>query len=449
MKPVRIAVCMKEPAFGRAVARGLAESGSGFLIEVVEPKLPEEPGTDQPEEWPVRPEAWEVLVTDGVLEDLPGNDLGNDRGNDLEAGKKEPDPCLVLADPETCRISQLCREVQEAADRVREKRGIGSGEGLRHRQRISETECRNEGSQPTEIIGFQGFCGGCGVTALAVTAGRMLAGAYGEKVLYLPLTETDGAGVYQEAEPLRREDTSGVCPPKAFLPKAYPQIGKELLYRLSHRLPCSLDRFMRQDGYGLEMPEGMDWLSAEERLELLKLLTEKGVYDWILVDLGNRDCFRSVREQAAGICSVLMEVGNRMDSRCTLDSTILTDSPVAPDSPVVTDSPVAPERLNTPVTFPERRIMVWNHGAENRMAAKWVNASGVAANRVDANGMADGEQECLEIAHDAESFQPDRETGRIAIAMTKNFAIGVKNLTEILMNFYENNPRNMSKENEW
>ena len=40
MKPVRIAVCMTEPAFGRAVARGLAESGNGFLIEVAEPGPP-------------------------------------------------------------------------------------------------------------------------------------------------------------------------------------------------------------------------------------------------------------------------------------------------------------------------------------------------------------------------------------------------------------------------
>ena len=47
MKPVRIAVCMKEPAFGRAVARGLAESGNGFLIEVAEPGPPEVPETQE------------------------------------------------------------------------------------------------------------------------------------------------------------------------------------------------------------------------------------------------------------------------------------------------------------------------------------------------------------------------------------------------------------------
>ena len=41
----------------------------------------------------------------------------------------------------------------------------------------------------------------------------------------------------------------------------------------------------------------------------------------------------------------------------------------------------------------------------------------------------------LEIAHDGESFLPDRETGRIDIAMTKNFAIGVKNLTEFLLKY--------------
>ena len=79
--------------------------------------------------------------------------------------------------------------------------------------------------------------------------------------------------------------------------------------------------------------------------------------------------------------------------------------------------------------------MVWNHGAENPEPAV------MAAS--------DEQPVILEIAHDGESFLPDRETGRINIAMTKNFAIGVKNLTEILMNFYENDLRNLSNEAAW
>ena len=79
--------------------------------------------------------------------------------------------------------------------------------------------------------------------------------------------------------------------------------------------------------------------------------------------------------------------------------------------------------------------MVWNHGTANREPAV----------------MAASEEQpvILEIAHDGERFLPDRATGRIDIAMTKNFAIGVKNLTEILMNFYENDLRNLSNEAAW
>lgn len=402
MKPVRIAVLMKEPAFGRAVARGLAESGNGFLIEVMERDLLAS-GAALLEEWMDRSETWEVLVTDCGSEDC----LESGSGDGLEEGEKNQSPGLVLVDPETFRISQLCRQVQETADRVRERKGIGSGESLRQRHGTSE-----DGMQ-TEIIGFLGLYGGCGVTALAVTVGRMLAGAYGEKVLYLPLTETDGAWLYREAELLQTEGSSGECP----------QRGKELLYRLSHELPCSVEGFVLRDCYGLEMLEGIGCLSSEELQDLLTHLAEKGGYDWILADLGSRECLRPVGKQTAVICSALVEVGNRMDSRCRLGLSITLENRAYPNG--WTD----PDGLNASDSLPERRIMVWNHGIENRMAA--------------------GEQEWLEIAHDGESFLPNRETGRIEIAMTKNFAIGVKNLTEILLNFYRNDLRNMSNEIEW
>lgn len=424
MKPVRIAVLMKEPAFGRAVARGLAESGNGFLIEVAERELLEG-----------RSETWEVLVTDCDPEEC----LGSGSGAGLKDDVEEQGPGLVIVDPETCRISQLCREVQEAADRVRERRCAGSGESLRHRRGTWQNGQRNgdgrpgKGDRQTEIIGFLGLYGGCGTTALAVTAGRMLAGAYGEKVLYLPLTEMDGAWVYREAELFQRKGSaeecpSGECPPgecpSGECPSgACPQRGKELLYRLSHGLPCSVERFMVRDCYGLEMSEGMDCLPAEERLELLTNLAEKGGYDRIILDLGSRERLRSIGKQAAEMCSVFVEVGNRMDGRCVLDFAL------APNPLTCSES------LNTPVIFSERRIMVWNHGTENREPAVMA---------------ASNEQPViLEIAHDEESFLPDRETGRIDIAMTKNFAIGVKNLTEILMNFYENTPRNMSNKTVW
>lgn len=429
MKPVRIAVLMKEPAFGRAVARGLAESGNGFLIEVAEPELPEGRPELLPENLPeILPEECEVLVTDciNLSDKLPESCEGVPGG--------ESHPGLVIVDPETCRISQLCREVQAAADRVQERRCAGSGESLRHRRGTWQNGQRNgdgrpgKGDRQTEIIGFLGLYGGCGTTALAVTAGRMLAGAYGEKVLYLPLTEMDGAWVYREAELFRRKGSSGECPPGecpsgAISSGACPQRGKELLYRLSHRLPCSVERFMVRDCYGLEMSEGMDCLPAEERLELLTHLAEKGGYDRIILDLGSRERSRSIGKQAAEMCSVFVEVGNRMDGRCVLDFAL------APNPLTCSES------LNTPVIFSERRIMVWNHGTENREPAV------MAAS--------DEQPVILEIAHDGESFLPDRETGRIDIAMTKNFAIGVKNLTEILMNFYENTPRNMSNKTVW
>lgn len=398
MKPVRIAVLMKEPAFGRAVARGLAESGNGFLIEVAERELPEGLPEILPE---ILPEECEVLVTDCGPEEC----LGGSSGAGLKEDMEKQGPGLVMVDPETCRISQLCREVQAVADRVRERRDISNGESLRHRRGTWQNgqrngECRSgKGDRPTEIIGFLGVCGGCGVTATAVTAGRMLAGAYGEKVLYLPITETDGAWVYRETEMLRRKSSPGECP----------QRGKELLYRLSHGLPCSVEGFVLRDCYGLEMIEGIDCLPAEERLELLTHLAEKGGYDRIILDLGSRESFQSVRRQAEDMCSVFVEVGNRLDGRCVLDSTFAPNPPITPDN------------LNKPVFFPERRIMVWNHGAENREPAV------MAAS--------DEQPVILEIAHDGESFLPDRETGRINIAMTKNFAIGVKNLTEFLLKY--------------
>ena len=445
MKPVRIAVCMKEPAFGRAVARGLAESGNGFLIEVAEPGPPEVPETQEmpepsgaglPEEWVRRSETWEVLVTDCGPEAC----MGGGSGAGLKDNVEEQGPGLVIVDPETCRISQLCREIQAAADRVRERRCTVSGESLQHRRGTWQNGHRNgdgrpgNGDRPTEIIGFLGLCGGCGVTALAVTTGRMLAGAYGEKVLYLPLTETDGAWVYREAELLQKKGSSGeypsgACPPGDYSPGACPQRGKELLYRLSHQLPCSVERFMVRDGYGLEMPEGMDCLPAEERMELLTHLAEKGGYDWIILDLGSRESLRTAGKRETEICSALVEVGNRMDGRCGLHW------PIAPNLPITSESLHTSENGKPSAFFPERRIMVWNHGTENREPAV------MAAS--------DEQPVILEIAHDRESFLPNRETGRIEIAMTKNFAIGVKNLTEILMNFYENDLRNLSNEAAW
>ena len=76
MKPVRIAVLMKEPAFGRAVARGLAESGNGFLIEVAERELPEGLPEILPE---ILPEECEVLVTDCGPEECLGGGTGKKR----------------------------------------------------------------------------------------------------------------------------------------------------------------------------------------------------------------------------------------------------------------------------------------------------------------------------------------------------------------------------------
>ncbi|MGN1143757.1 MAG: hypothetical protein ACI4SU_04265, partial [Anaerovoracaceae bacterium] len=363
MKPVRIAVLMKEAAFGRAVARGLAESGNGFLIEVAEPGPPETPGTQEtpetpgtqgmpgnpktsgaglPEEWVCRSETWEVLVTDCGPEAC----LDGGSGAGLKDNVEEQGPGLVIVDPETCRISQICRQVQEAADRVRERRCAGSGERLRYRRGTWQNDQRNGDGRPgkdgqqTEIIGFLGLCGGCGTTALAVTAGRMLAGAYGEKVLYLPLTDMDGAWVYRESDMLRRKGSSGeftpeACPPGEYSsgehsPGACPQRGKELLYRLSHGLPCSVERFMVRDCYGLEMAAGMDCLPTEERLELLTHLAETGGYDRIILDLGSRERLRSIGKQAAVLCSALVEVGNRLDGRCVLDSILAPNPPIAP-----------------------------------------------------------------------------------------------------------------------
>ena len=398
MKPVRIAVFMKDQAFGRAVARGLAGSGNNFILEVLE-KAPRGDGE----------KTWEVLLTDSVQlqERSRGESYGENYGeghgegsgeNYGEGGGEGRGTCqgesrgegrmpsgLVLTCEEDCRISELCRAVWAEADRVRGQdfgyRGGAYQEDASARGQWKsggETEGRKNG-ETAQIIGFSGCGGGSGTTAVAVTAGRMLAGAYGERILYLPLTGENGAHIYREKDEGKADARRG---------------GKELLYRMLHGMPCSVAAYLHGDAYGVEQVEGVSALLLRERADLLEVLAEKGEFDRIIVDMGNCRAENDVQKNIRKMCGCFVEVASGLDCRYFAGG-ITEDHEKSDD-------------------FTERKITVLNHGRENRVA--------------------DGREPMVEIAHDEESFFFDAEDGRVEISMSKNFAIGVKNLTEILLN---------------
>ena len=351
MKPDWIAVWMKDPAFGRAVARGLAESGNGFLLEVTE--------TLQRET--LQEGRYTVLLTDRKSE-LEG----------VENGKKAQFPAVVVADPVTCRVSQLCREILAAADRAHETHGARGGD-------LSSAEYR-EGKRGGRITGFLGRTGGCGTSAAVVTAGRMLAGAYGEKVLCFPLTGENGLRIYSAEEDL---------------PAPSVRSAKELLYRKLHQLPCSVAAYAACDSYGMEQIPSVCGLAAEERIRLLLCLQQE--YDRILVDLGCRSQWNRTEslqnevqngmkkemKKEMNFCSHLVEIADCRDSRTALEEESEGDG----------------------------RILIRNHGAASRI----------------------GSDGAVEIMEDPESFRSDPARKSISISMSKNYAIGIKNLVEILM----------------
>ena len=295
MKPVTIAVSVRNPGFAEALAKGLAKYGNGYMIE----NLRREDFDSETKN------CHEVLVTDF-------------EGKDGWKGDFEPYRVVCVSE-DTCRISWLTGQIAAASHRYREEQGDAPEDSF-----SSGKLPDSLGSSACRIAVFRSLWGGSGTTSLAVSCGRMLAGAWGERVLYLPLTEIDGSLLYR-----RREDTQGT--------ELTGRIsGKELFYRLKNRRPIDRNRYFQSDEWGLEYPaftEAENFLFCLSREEL-KIMTEElktlEYFDWILLDAGTRAVWpegdeliltdhqqdsRSVPQEAA--CSILVRnhgLENRMIS---------------------------------------------------------------------------------------------------------------------------------------
>ena len=247
MNPVKITVSTKEPGLARDIARGLTELGKNLIIKIVDVEGIAEK-TSQTDA--------EVLVTDF------------DEKIAAEAGFGPSE--VVCIDEDVLQISVLYRQLMEIVCRKRDEtnRTAWSAEGT-----------GEAGSG--RILAFFSRRGGCGVTSVTVTAGRMLAGQYGEKVLYIPLTHMDDSLLY---EPDSKDPQS--------LPENLMGTVKELVYRLKNQRTVCMEQFVRRDVYGLEylrtagnesVLNGMD---QKPLLQFLVRLSQAGGYDWIFLDLG-------------------------------------------------------------------------------------------------------------------------------------------------------------------
>lgn len=120
------------------------------------------------------------------------------------------------------------------------------------------------------LVGVFSDFGGSGTTSIVISLGRILAGGYGEKCLYISMTgkgeELDYVHIGRRRKP-----------------------SKELVFRLRKKLPLLLPQYVFQDDYGLEFLECWP-LTYYEDLSLVNLdvqiLSSLGDYDWILVDYG-------------------------------------------------------------------------------------------------------------------------------------------------------------------
>ena len=334
MKPVTIAVSVKNSGFGEDLARGLSMLDRPYYIEIAE-----DMGENAPEN------RWEVLVTDF------------ERNEGLTACF-EPYR-VVLAEEDTCRISRISSQIDRA---VRKHRDLSAG--------IHETESmEGEKDRRTGVVFFQGCWGGCGVTSLALAAGRMLSGAYGERVLYLPLTAEDGSLMYRNGMEEETENAGN---------------GMELFYRMRNSRPCDFRSFVCSDSAGLEY---LRWnrvgernsLTEDEKLQFIKMAADKAEYDWILADAGTGN------PSVSGAVRIMVD--NLQDSRTAYRSA---------------------ERSGETLTE-EIQIVVRNRGLENRMN--------------------DG---ILELIDDGESFVTE-ESGKVEIVLSKSYAAGIKILSEWLL----------------
>ncbi len=344
MKPVTIAVSTKEPGLAQDLARGLTGLGKNLIVRIVNPDFNEGDSL----------EGVDVIAADF---DFCG-----------ESGETAPDWAAVTLDRNHLRISQVYQQIMDAYCENREgKTGSAYGDGTFH------------------CLSFFSMQGGCGVTAVAVTAGRMLAGMYGEKTLYVPVTPEDGSMLYNE--PLMTEDQKNRSS----------VLLKELQYRIKNARPLYMERFVGQDEYGLEyLCTGFSGkilmeMKPDERNKLLQEIAERGQYQWMLLDWG--------KQAETPDFGVPAEVCSGEDSRtgCLYRFDRNDQNKVAESD--------------------SQRIQIRNHGRKN-----------------SAELVKDGVH--VEILHDEESFSCGDEMGsssNVEISMSKSFSEGVRNLVELLM----------------
>lgn len=273
-KPVKIAVVTKELGLAQDVARGLSELRKGISVAVIEPEKCQN----------LRFEDTDVVLTDLVdFEDKTGC------GADFE-----PSGVVYLQE---CgyRISEIYNKVMDVVCRKREN----DGEPLRLMLRGSDEMCR--------MMAFFGKSGGCGATSVAVTVGQLMAGMYGESVLYVDVDGGDGV---------------------------LPNMWKELQYRIKNDRPIYAEKFVQRDDYGLEYLQtdaetlGMQGLLDLYCEEFWKKLALRCGYKWIFFDLGKRKSvpswtipveifnYRDVRDRHALEGASGIRIVNRADVNC-------------------------------------------------------------------------------------------------------------------------------------
>ena len=351
MKPVTIAVSVKNPGFAADLVRGLSLLDRPYCIEIAGDKC--ETALEN---------RWEVLVFDFAE-------------NEGLAACFEPYR-VIRTDENTCRISQISSQIDEAVRRYRDE-CAGCTDKFEERTIGTET-----GNGKTSTVIFRSLWGGAGTTSLALAAGRMLSGAYGEQVLYLPFTPRDGSMLYRrDAEVENTAEGTGI----------------ELFYRMRNGRPFLFSEYVSCDYTGLEYLNwdsggvGQVLMSEEEQLQFLHMCAEQEEYDWILADLGTGNM------DVSGAVGILVD--NHLDCRTAYRR---TDG--------------EPEYRSE-----ELQLVIQNRGLENRLEAV-----------SDQNEERLQKKFVMELMDDGESFVTD-DAGKVEIVLSKSYAAGIKIFSEWLL----------------
>lgn len=474
MKPIYVAVSTREAGFARAIARGLSEKGEGFFVQVLEREAvraaaaaaaakaaeiaaaAEIGGNVEIAAHAEIAAAAETAARTGI--NAAAEVIGT--GHGLNWQILVTDLCCQegLIVPEVwmdrvIRLEGYVISVKDVLDRIMDvacNLGIGSAGGL-----------GGKTSGRPFVVGFFGRHGGSGVTSVALTTGRMLAGAFGERVLYLSFAPEDDAYLYGAGAQAGPSVLSGERPGRpggrpcglrtaqehmtgegrvgaqagsaAGAPAALKGLGgrgrsrKELLYRLRQGMPFYFEQYAVEDVYGLACLKPtagancFHLLVSDERRSLVEQIVKVTDYDVILVDLGAEP--NPAQDWQKSCFHLLTEVRSRVDQRCLTDES------------------------------EEDAVVIWNHGpASGRsevgrggLACGEGGRSGIVHGEVDPSEDDRGRDARFEIAHDPESFcmgdgadQTEKWTedgGSISIDMTKDFAIGIKNFSNFLEDF--------------